>query len=161
MCVTKSEPVEDGTPTYLQSGDPNRMIMDFASHATTARDYLPVWLNNLADDVTLEGSLLNGAVQGPAVREIIGFIRTVYEDQVLDFAGPYGNDSFLEDYTVKVCGEPTAALVKVTRNAAGQAQHVAAAYRPRQSVLLLARLARERFTGTPIGKYFAIDSEEA
>ena len=162
MSLTEHESGQTGTPTYLRSGDPNRTITDFAFHATAARDYLPVWLNNLADDVTLEGSLMNGAVQGPeAVRAIIGFIRTLYQDQILDFAGPYGDDCFLEDYTVKVCGEPTASLVKVTRNAAGQAQHVAAAYRPRKSVLLLSRLARERFAGTPIGEHFAIQAEES
>ena len=161
MSLAGEESAESGTPMYLQGGDPDSTITDFAFHETAARDYLPVWLNNLADDVTLEGSLMNGAVRGPeAVREIIGFIRTLYRDQRLDFAGPYGHDCFLEDYTVKVCGEPTGSLVKVTRNRAGQAQHVAAAYRPRKSLLLLAQRAREHFAGTPISEHFAIDPEE-
>ena len=56
----------DGVPTYVQGGDP----------AGRFTDYYPVWLDNLADDVTIEGSLLDGAALGPdAVRTIVGAIR--------------------------------------------------------------------------------------
>jgi hypothetical protein len=161
MSLADGDSAESGTPMYLGGGDPDRTIADFTFHETAARDYYPVWLNNLADDVTLEGSLMNGAVRGPdSVHEIIKFIRTLYENQRLDFAGPYGDDCFLEDYTVKVCGEPTGSLVNVTRNKAGQAQHVAAAYRPRKSLLLLAQRAREHFAGSPLSEHCAIDPEE-
>ena len=44
----------DGVPTYLDRGDP----------AGRFSDYHPTWVNNLAADVTLEGSILDGAVQG-------------------------------------------------------------------------------------------------
>ena len=51
-------------PRYLASGDP------------ALADYYPAWLDSLADDVTVEGSLLDGAAQGPeAVRTIVGTIR--------------------------------------------------------------------------------------
>jgi hypothetical protein len=43
----------------------------------------------------------------------------------------------------------------VTRNAAGQTQHVVASYRPRTSLLLFARLLAEKFAGSPIGAHFA------
>ena len=39
-------------------------------------------------------------------------------------------------------------------NAAGQALHVAANYRPRSSVLLLSRSVGEKLAGTPYAKYF-------
>jgi hypothetical protein len=82
----------DGVPTYLGGGDP----------AGRFTDYYPAWLDNLADDVTVEGSLLDGAVQGAdAVRTIIGAIRTLYDRQEFNFAGPWGDNSFLEDYTAK------------------------------------------------------------
>ena len=71
-----------------------------------------------------------------------------------NFAGPYGDDGFLEDYTAQVSGEPIAAAVLVTRNAAGQTQHVAANYRPRSSLLLMSRLLGEKFAGTPYAEYF-------
>lgn len=41
--------------TYLGSGDVSRQ----------RRDYRPAWLDNLADDVTMEASVLDGIVEGP------------------------------------------------------------------------------------------------
>jgi hypothetical protein len=135
----------DGVPTYQEGGDP----------AGRYTDYYPAWLGNLADDVTIEGSLLDGAALGPdAVRTIVGAIRTLYDNQVFNFAGAYGNDSWLEDYTARVRGEPIGCAVLVTNNAAGQTQHVAANYRPRSSLLLLSRLVGEKLAGTPYAKYF-------
>jgi hypothetical protein len=69
-------------------------------------EYRPVWLSSLADDVTLEGSAMNGVVQGPeAARSIVNFIRTLYDSQEFKFAGPYGEHGFLEDYIAHVRGE--------------------------------------------------------
>ena len=70
---------------YLGSGDP------------ALKDYFPAWVNNMADDATVEGSMLNGVVQGAdAVRSVVITIRSMYEDQVFKAAGPYGDNSFLE-----------------------------------------------------------------
>ena len=135
----------DGAPTYMGGGDP----------AGRFTDYKPAWLDNLADDVTVEGSLLDGAAQGAdAVRKIVGAIRALYDHQEFSFAGPWGEDRFLEDYTAQVRGEPIGCVVLVTLNSAGQAQHIAANYRPRGSLLLLSRLLGEGFAGTPYAKYF-------
>jgi len=135
----------DGTPTYVGVGDP----------AARFTDYYPAWLDNLADDVTIEGSLLDGAAQGPeAVRTIVVAIRDLYERQEFNFAGPYGDNGFLEDYIAQVRGEPIGCAVLVTRNAAGQTQHIAANYRPRSSLLLLSRLLGDKLAGTPYAKYF-------
>jgi hypothetical protein len=132
--------------TYLGSGDPARR----------RTDYYPSWLDNLADNVTVEGSAMDGAVQGAeAVRTILVYIRTLYEYQEFNFAGPYGDNGFLEDYTAQVRGEPIGSVVLVTRNAAGQAQHIVANYRPRSSLLLLSRLLGEKFAGAPYGEHFA------
>jgi hypothetical protein len=135
----------DGVPTYTTGGDPDGRFAD----------YYPAWLDNLADDVTIEGSLLDGAAQGPeGVRTIVGAIRTLYERQQFNFAGPYGDNGWLEDYTARVHGEPVGCAVLVTRNAAGKTQHVAANYRPRGSLLLLSRLVGEKIADTPYAKYF-------
>jgi hypothetical protein len=135
----------DGTPTYEGGGDPTGKYSD----------YYPAWIDNLADDVTVEGSLLDGAAQGPeAVRTIVGTIRTLYENQGFNFAGPYGDNGWLEDYTAQVGGEPIGCAVLITSNDAGQTQHVAANYRPRSSLLLMSRLLGEKFAGTPYAKYF-------
>ena len=132
--------------TYLGSGDPARSLTD----------YYPAWLDNLAGDVTLEGSAMDGFVQGAeAVRTVVVAIRTLYDYQEFNFAGSYGDNGWLEDYTAQARGEPISCVVLVTRNAAGQAQHIVANYRPRSSLLLLSRLVGEKLAGTPYAEYFA------
>jgi len=131
-------------PQYLGSGDP------------ALKNYFPAWVNNMADNATVEGSMLNGAVQGAdAVRSVVLTIRSLYEHQEFKFAGPYGENGFLEDYVAKVNGEPIGCVVLITRNAAGQTQHVVASYRPLSSLLLFSRLLREKFAGSPIAEHFA------
>lgn len=133
-----------------------KTLVDFNGHPVTAGEYRPVWLGNLADDVTLEGSAMSGFVRGPeAVRTIVTFIRTLYDRQEFNFAGPYGDDGFIEDYTAWVRGEKLGNVVLVTRNAGGQAQRIVANYRPRSTLLLLTRLIGEHFAGTPYGEQFA------
>ena len=145
MSNIPSSQTTDGAPTYMGGGDPGGRFTD----------YYPAWIDNLADDVTVEGSLLDGAAQGPeAVRTIVVTIRTLYDHQEFNFAGPYGDNGWLEDYTAQVRGKPIGCVVLVTRNAAGQTQHVAANYRPRSSLLLMSRLVGETFAGTPYAKYF-------
>src|SRR5262249_53424804 len=141
-------------------GDPDRIVTDFADNKTAAKNYFPVWLNNLADDVTLEGAMMNGAVRGPdAVRTLIGFVRTLYEEQQFSFAGPYGDDGFVEIYNSRVRGEPIGSVVMVTRNPAGEAQHIVVNYRPRSSILLVSRLVGDHFAGTPLAQHFATTPE--
>ena len=134
----------------------NKTLVEFNGRTVTASEYFPVWLNNLADDVTLEGSLMNGFVQGPeAVSAIVKCIRKIYERQEFSFAGPFGENVFFENYTAWVQGEPVGCIVMIIRNAAGQAQHIAANYRPLNTVLLLSRLIGEYFAGTPYSEHFA------
>jgi hypothetical protein len=134
-----------GVPTYLGPGD----------RAGRFTDYYPAWIDKLADDATVEGSLLDGAVQGAeAVRTILVTIRGLYDRQTVNFAGPWGDNGFVEDATAQVRGEPIASVVLVTLNARGQAQHVAAGYRPLRAVLFLSRLLGQRFAGTPYADYF-------
>src|SRR6476660_3860495 len=148
MIPTREDPLMSSNgnvlPQYLASGDP------------ALKDYYPAWVNNMADDATVEGSMLDGAVQGAeAVRSVVLTIRSLYDRQEHKFAGPYGENGFLEDYVAEVRGEPIGCIVLVTRNAAGQTQHVVASYRPRTSLLLFSRLLGEKFAGTPIAEHFA------
>lgn len=137
-------------PQYLGSGDPG------------LKDYFPAWVNNMADDATVEGSMLNGVVQGAeAVRSVVLTIRSLYEHQVFKFAGPYGDNGFIEDYVAKVNGEPIGCVVLITRNAVGQTQHVVASYRPLRSLQLFSRLLHEKFAGSPIAEHFAASAPEA
>jgi hypothetical protein len=55
---------------YLASGDP------------ALKDYYPDWVNDMADDATVEGSMLDGVVEGAdAVRSVVLTIRSLYEVQ--------------------------------------------------------------------------------
>ena len=134
---------ESVLPQYLGSGDP------------ALKDYFPAWVNNMAEDATVEGSMLDGVVQGAeAVRSVVISIRSLYDNQRFKFAGPYGDNGFLEHYVAEVHGEPIGCVVLVSRNADGQTQHVVASYRPRTSLVHFARLLSEKFAGTPIAEHF-------
>jgi hypothetical protein len=86
--------------------------------------------------------------------------RALYERQEFQFTGDYGDDSFLEEYTCLIKGEPTSVVVTVKRNAAGQAQHQVVNHRPRSSVMLFARLTGEKYAGTPLARYFIISPDD-
>ena len=131
--------------THMGSGDPARKLAD----------YYPEWLDNLANDVTLEGSAMDGFVQGAeAVRAVLVSIRTLYDYQDFNFVGPVGDNGWLEDYTAGVRGEPISNITLVTRSAAGQAQHIVGNYRPRSTLLLLSRLIGDKLAGTPYAEHF-------
>ena len=90
--------------TFTGSGDP------------ALADYYPAWLDSLADDVTLEGSAMDGFVQGAeAVRTVLVQIRALYDYQEFHSAGPYGDNGWLEEYTAGVRGEPIGNVTLVTR----------------------------------------------
>jgi hypothetical protein len=142
MAVTRESPL------YLGSGDP------------ALRNYRPAWLDILADDATVEGSMLDGVVEGAeGVRSVVTTIRSLYDRQEHKFAGPYAG-GFLEDYVAEVGGFALGCVVLVKYNEAGKAQHVVASYRPRSSVLHFARLLAEKFAGTPIAAHFASETSE-
>jgi hypothetical protein len=130
---------------YLGSDDPERKFTD----------YYPEWLNQLADDVALEGSLIEGVVRGrESVRTVVLAIRSLYDRQEWYFAGEVGGNGFLEEYVGVVRGEPIGCVVLVRYNADGQVDQIAAGYRPRGSLLLLTRLLGEKFAGTSYAEFF-------
>jgi hypothetical protein len=119
------------------------------------KEYYPEWLDNLADDVTLEAAAMDGAAQGPKeVGAILVVARQHYENQVFSYAGPCGDYGFVEDYTAEVRGQPTRVVVLVTYNAAGQTQRVVVNHRPRSALLSFSRLMLEKFAGTPLAKHW-------
>jgi transcriptional regulator of met regulon len=117
--------------------------------------YYPAWLDRLADDATLEGSMMDGVLQGAeGVRAVIVGIRGIYEYQEFHFVGPYGEHGWMEDYTAGVSGQPIKNVTLVTSDAAGQTRRVVGNYRPRSTLLVLSRLLGEKFVGTPLAQYF-------
>lgn len=119
------------------------------------KPYYPSWLDNLADNVTLEAAAMDGTARGADdVRSILATARQVYDHQEFDYAGPCGENGFLEDYSSSVRGMPTDVVVLVTFNSAGQTERVVVNHRPRSSVLLLSREMLARFAGTPLAKHW-------
>ncbi|MEV4754599.1 hypothetical protein AB0J86_05745 [Micromonospora sp. NPDC049559] len=133
--------------TYLGSGDPARR----------RTDYNPPWIGELADDVTMEGSTVNGTVRGAeAVRTLLAYARTLYEYQDFVFVGEYGDNGYVEDYSSQVQGQPIANIAVIYRNDQGKVQHLVMNHRPLPAVLLFARLMGEHFKGTPYAEFFTI-----
>lgn len=130
-------------------------MLYMGSDEPVRKDYYPLWLDNLADDVTLEGAAMNGTARGAeAVRSIVIEARGLYEFQDFAFTGEFGDNGFLEIYTSSVQGEPLGVVVVVTLNDEGKAQHLVVLHRPRNSLLLFSRLMHEKFAGTPIAEHF-------
>jgi hypothetical protein len=118
-------------------------------------NYYPWWLDNLAEDVTGEGAAIEGTLHGAEeVRKLVLDARALYEHHEFQFVGDYGDKGYLEEYTCLILGAPTSAVVTVTRNAAGKAQHIVVNHRPRSSVLLFARAMGKKYAGTSLAKYF-------
>jgi hypothetical protein len=117
--------------------------------------YYPLWLDNLADDVTLEAAAMDGVARGAEdARTILVAARELYDQQEFNYAGPCGKSGFLEDYSSLVRGMPTYVVVLVSFNAAGQTQRVVVNHRPRSAMLQFSRLMLERFSGTPYAKHW-------
>jgi hypothetical protein len=74
------------------------------------------------------GERMPGAGSRP--RFVLVCLRTLYDYQDFNSAGPYGDNGWLEDYTAGVPGEPIGNVTLVTRNAAGLGQHIVGNYRP-------------------------------
>jgi hypothetical protein len=117
--------------------------------------YYPAWLDNLADDVTLEAAAMDGTAHGAdAVRTILSVAREQYEQQEFNYAGPGGEQTFVEDYASTVRGMPTRVVVLVTYNDAGQTESVVVNHRPRTAMLQFSRIMLEKFAGTPYEKHW-------
>jgi hypothetical protein len=119
------------------------------------KPYYPVWLDNLADDVTLEAAAMDGTACGADdVRSILESARQLYDHQEFNYAGPCGENGFLEDYSSSVRGMPTYVVVLVTLNSSGQTERVVVNHRPRSAMLQFSRLMLEKFAGTPYAKHW-------
>jgi hypothetical protein len=136
--------IDDKLAQYMCSGDPN------------LKDYYPGWLKDIAEDATVEGSMLDGVVVGAeGVRSVVLKIKSLYDRQEFISVGPYGDHGWIEDYVAEFRGHPLGCVVLVKLNAAGQTQHVVASYRPRTSVLHFAEALADEFAGTPIAEHFS------
>src|SRR5690349_21932059 len=119
------------------------------------KPYYPEWLDNLAEDVTLEAAAMDGSAHGAAdVRSIVVAAKELYDNQQFSYAGPCGEDGFLEVYTTDIRGVHTRVIVLVNFNDAGQTQQIVVNHRPRSALLAFSRVMLEKFSGTPLARHW-------
>ena len=70
-------------------------------------DYYPQWLDNLADDVTLEAAAMDGTAHGVEdVGAIMVVARQQYENQVFSYAGPAATTASSRTTPLKSAASP-------------------------------------------------------
>ena len=119
------------------------------------KPYYPEWLDNLAADVTLEAAAMDGSAHGAAdVRSIVVAAKELYDNQQFSYAGPCGDNGFLEVYTTDIRGVHTRVIVLVNFNDAGQTRQVVVNHRPRSALLAFSRVMLEKFSGTSLARHW-------
>jgi hypothetical protein len=116
-------------------------------------NYYPHWLDNLADDVILQGAVFNGELRGAQqVGTMLSFARSLYAFQDFRFYGRRG-DLFLEDYRSRIRGteayHPSGVeiynFVVVYFNDAGETSQLVMNHRPQSAALLFSSLLAKHF----------------
>ena len=128
----------------------NRKLDNQAPHLT----YYPHWLDNLAEDVILQGAVFNGELLGAEhVGKMLSFARSLYAFQDFRFYGKRG-DLFLEDYRSRIRGTETYHpdgieiynFVVVYFNDAGETSQLVMNHRPQSAALLFSSLLANHFS---------------
>jgi hypothetical protein len=119
------------------------------------KSYYPEWVKNVADDATLEGTMLDGVIVGrEGLQSVVLKIKELYDRQDFVSVGPYGDNDWIEEYVAEIHGKPLGCILLVKFNDSGQAHHIVASYRPRTTVNYFANLLADEFAGTPIEEHF-------
>ena len=129
--------------------EPTRKLNNQATHL----EYYPHWLDNLAEDVILQGAVFNGELRGADdVGKMLSFARSLYAFQDFRFYGMRG-DLFLEDYRSRIRGteayHPAGVeiynFVVVYFNDEGETSQLVMNHRPQSAALLFSSLLTKHF----------------
>jgi hypothetical protein len=105
----------------------------------------PLWLAKLAENATLEATVLKRPVEGRA--DILSVIRhavSLYEFQHHTHKGTIGDNLYMESYRSQIQGVPIETLVMAHLNEHGEADSVIINHRPLNAMLLFSKLMWER-----------------
>ena len=105
----------------------------------------PLWLAKLAENATLEATVLKRPVEGRA--DILAVIRhavSLYEFQHHSYKGEIGNGLYLESYRSQIQGVPIETVVVAHLNDKGEADSVVINHRPLEAMLLFSKLMGDR-----------------
>lgn len=105
----------------------------------------PFWLIRLAENATLEATVLKRPVEGRA--DILSVIRhavSLYEFQHHGYKGETGNGLYMESYRAQIQGMPIETLLVAHLNEQGDVDSVVINHRPLNAALLFSKLMWER-----------------
>lgn len=105
----------------------------------------PPWLAILAEDATLEATVLRRPIQGKqTILALLKHAAPLYDFRDFTYRGDFGSDFFMESYRAEVRGTPIECSVLVHKNADGEADSIVINHRPLDAALLFSRLMWEQ-----------------
>ncbi|MGU7842349.1 hypothetical protein ACV22V_23075 [Burkholderia sp. AW33-5] len=105
----------------------------------------PRWLANLAENATLEATVLKRPIEGRAdILSVIKHAVSLYEFQQHAYKGMVGDGLYLESYRSRIHGVPIETVVVAHMNERGETDAVVINHRPLGAALLFSQLMRER-----------------
>ncbi|MEM5326129.1 hypothetical protein VSR34_05905 [Paraburkholderia sp. JHI2823] len=110
----------------------------------------PLWLARLAENATLEATVLKRPIEGRAdILSVIKHAASLYEFQHHSYKGEIGNGLYLESYRSQIQGVPIETVLIAHLNEQGETDSVVINHRPLEAALLFSKrmgeLVDERF----------------
>ena len=105
----------------------------------------PLWLTSLAENATLEATVLKRPIEGRAdILSVIKHAVSLYEFQHHSYKGEIGGGLYMESYRSQIHGMPIETVVVAHMNEEGETDSVVINHRPLNAALLFSRLMWER-----------------
>lgn len=105
----------------------------------------PLWLTSLAENATLEATVLKRPIEGRAdILSVIKHAVSLYEFQHHTYKGTIGDGLYLESYRSRIQGMPIETVVIAHLNDKGETDSVVINHRPLEATMLFSRLMAER-----------------
>ena len=105
----------------------------------------PLWLARLAENATLEATVLKRPIEGRAdILSVIKHAVSLYAFQHHSYKGEIGNGLYMESYRSQIQGVPIETVVVAHLNEQGETDSVVINHRPLNAALLFSKLMWER-----------------
>ncbi|WP_233807141.1 hypothetical protein [Paraburkholderia sp. HP33-1] len=105
----------------------------------------PLWLTSLAENATLEATVLKRPIEGRAdILSVIKHAVSLYEFQHHSYKGAIGDGLYMESYRSQIQGVPIETVVVAHMNEHGETESVVIDHRPLNAMLLFSKLMWER-----------------
>jgi hypothetical protein len=112
---------------------------------TGPADGPPLWLTSLAENATLEATVLKRPIEGRAdILSVIKHAVSLYDFQHHSYKGMLGDRLYLESYRSQIQSMPIETVVVAHMNERGETDSVVINHRPLNAMLLFSKLMGER-----------------